>query len=70
MNFHMFERQSSADAITLIRSALNRIGMGAASSGHEVRNSAMLVPLIVVNMTVENDDAKRSVSLACLEHFG
>jgi len=48
----------------IIGCPLDRVGMGAASSRHEVSDSAMLVPLVVVNMTIENDHPKQCVGLA------
>ena len=53
----------------IIGRALDWVGVGAAASGDEVRYSAMLMALVIVDMPGEHDEAGVGLLLAGLEHM-
>ena len=55
--------------IGIARSAGNGIGVGTGSAGDEVSDAAVLVALVVVDVSGEDDEAGGGVGLAGFEHF-
>jgi len=45
--------------IRIVRGALNWVGMGRASAGHEVGDAAVLVTFVVVDVSREDDKRAR-----------